>query len=560
MSGRSGRKGKKAAAESIRDWLRTLMDYFICVYMFMILAVLPFYFENGYSYIATEKGLFFRRLGVCMGKVMWPLLTLWLVCSAVAYFRRAEKPAFNKACKKLWSEISMRISAVDCFAAIYGLALLLSYFFSAYREQALWGAEGWHMGLCTQLILLGTYFLIAKLWRPRRVFFYIMLAASAVVFLLGYLNRFGVYPIEMERSSPSFISTIGNINWYCGYGVTAFFGGMALLWQKRGRGNGVLAAYAALGFATLVTQGSASGIVTLLVMMLVFYVLSARDDQAGRPVKGQQTAAGMRQFWGLAVLLWGACLITGLLRTVFPGRMNYSDRLVDLFTSLGFSMVMTIVSVLCLIWVDAREKKGTYGNKIARISAILIVTSLSLFAGTIIVLIVANTVSPGSIGALSKYEFFTFSDGWGSNRGVTWKTGIKCFLEQDFLHKLVGVGPDAMKAYIYSDGSPELVEPLRRVFGSYYLTNAHNEWLTVLADTGILGLAGFGGMMASAAGSMIGKTGRKAIASACGFSLLAYTVNNIFSFQQVMNTSTAFVILGMGAAFLSAESKGDSRV
>lgn len=565
MSGHLRGKGKRAvtAAEAIRDWLRILMDYFICVYMLLILAVLPFYFEHGYSYIATEKGLFFRRLGVHMAKAMAPLLLLWILFSGVAYFRGKKTSSLKCVSRELWNRVRRRISVIDCFAAAYGLALLLSYFFSEYREQALWGADGWHMGLYTQLILLGSYFLIAKLWRPRRGFFYIMLAVSAVVFFLGYLNRFGVYPIKMERSSPGFISTIGNINWYCGYAVTAFFAGATLLWQGGGQGkpqgvrrNGLLAAYGALGFATLVTQGSASGMVTLSVMMVVLLALSAGEGQGTPSVKGGQEGARMRQFWLLAVLLWGACLFTGLLRAAFPRRMNYSDKLVDLFTSPWIAMIMTILSVFCLIWVEIRVKKGSYRKKTAKILAFSVVTILSVVVGAMIVMIAVNTIWPGSIGGLSQYGIFTFSDSWGSNRGVTWTAGVRCFLEQDFLHKLTGVGPDAMKAYIYNDGSPELAESLRQAFGAYYLTNAHNEWLTVLVDTGILGLAGFGGMMASAMVSLIRKAGRQPMAAACGFSLLAYTVNNIFSFQQVMNASTAFVILGMGMAFLSAESSG----
>ena len=39
--------------------------------------------------------------------------------------------------------------------------------------------------------------------------------------------------------------------------------------------------------------------------------------------------------------------------------------------------------------------------------------------------------------------------------------------------------------------------------------------------------------------------------------LLAYTVNNIFSFQQSMNVSTMFVIFGMGEAFLWEVRKND---
>lgn len=50
-------------------------------------------------------------------------------------------------------------------------------------------------------------------------------------FSLGYVNKFGLLPVDPEYVTPSFISTIGNINWYCGYLVTILFGGVYLLWR-----------------------------------------------------------------------------------------------------------------------------------------------------------------------------------------------------------------------------------------------------------------------------------------------------------------------------------------
>ena len=142
-----------------------------------------------------------------------------------------------------------------------------------------------------------------------------------------------------------------------------------------------------------------------------------------------------------------------------------------------------------------------------------------------------------------------------------------CFSEQDIVHKLTGVGPDAMSAYIYQDGSEGLLQMLNQVFGpNLRLTNTHNEWLTVLVDTGILGLIGFGGAMVTAMAAFFRKSGESgkaasgggsggfcSVCCACGFSLLAYTVNNMFSFQQTVSLTTMIAILGMGMAFLRAE-------
>lgn len=120
----------------------------------------------------------------------------------------------------------------------------------------------------------------------------------------------------------------------------------------------------------------------------------------------------------------------------------------------------------------------------------------------------------------------------------------------------MGVGPDCMAEYIASGASEELQAAVKLRFGERRLTNAHNEWLTVLVNTGILGLAGFGGMMVCGMRELIKKGKENTVACACGICLLAYTVNNIFSFQQAVSTGTIFVIFGIGEAFLRREEGG----
>lgn len=78
------------------------------------------------------------------------------------------------------------------------------------------------------------------------------------------------------------------------------------------------------------------------------------------------------------------------------------------------------------------------------------------------------------------------------------------------------------------------------------LTNAHNEWLTILVDIGVLGLVSYAGMMISVIRNFLHAGKKSMLVGACGFCVLAYTVNNMFSFQQVMNISTVFVIMGIG--------------
>lgn len=597
---RAYQKKKKAGKglPSVYGWLHGAADYLICAYIILVLAVLPLYFPDGYSYIATMKNAFYGKYGMVLAKGLALVAALYGALRLVGAVR-AGKGGLRGSVKGFWDKAGKTVTAVDLFAAGYGTALAVSFLCTRYRETALWGEGGWNMGFCTQMMFVCSYFLIAKVWKPRKLLFHMMLPVSAVVFALGYLNRFGIYPAGTGGAGPAFISTIGNINWYCGYATTVFFGGAALLWQSVGRGGrraggpgdgrdggiccggdgkaggktsgkakgktngkakgkassktkagegcergirvwlygGLSAAYVFIGFATLVTQGSSGGIWALAVVMVSMFCLSA--GEGGR----------MLGFGIVALLFWASCLLTRMLCAMAPERLDYHDRIVDFLTTGIFPIAMTVVSFLFagLIW--HLVGKGAYSRKLFRILACTVGAAAICAVACTAVMVWRNTLHPGSLGKLSANDFFTFSDSWGSNRGATWKCGLKVFMEQDFLHKLTGVGPDAMGAYIYSDGSGELLEVARYNFGTLRLTNAHNEWLTVLANTGVFGLAGFAGMMVSAMVILLTKGRRDIYACACGLCLLAYTANNIFSFQQVMNTPGAFVLLGMGMAF-----------
>ena len=532
------KKQTEAVAVTFRRYIQVVLDAVVTLYMLMILGVMPFYNQEGFTHIGTDKSVFFHKVSVNMGKAGIFLLLLYLIFTLAVY--RGTKKS-SSSWKTFFKE---NFSVTDIFACAYGISLLLSYLFSRYQSNALWGASGWYMGLYLQLMLLGIYFFISKFWKPKKWVFYVVFPVSAVVFLLGYLNRFQIYPLKMGDYGPLFISTIGNINWYCGYQVSVFFAGVVLFWQGmsyKAWHRCLLMVYVLLGFASLVTQGSNSGIMAMAVVIPVMFCLSVSDS--GR----------MYRFWQEMVLFGAACLMTYGIQAVFGRTIDFEDVFLNLLTKKEIALFITALSFALLAVAAVDRKKKSHLDKVWRTLARVCVGLLILLSVAFTALLTANTLRPGCIGELSGNPLFTFSNTWGSNRGATWKAGALCFWEQDILHKLVGVGPDAMEAYIYHGGSSRLREIVTSTFLSARLTNAHNEWLTVLVNTGILGFVSYVGMMLSGMVRMISRKGRNIIVCACGFCLLGYTANNMFSFQQSMNVATVFVIFGMGEAFLSSK-------
>lgn len=540
MSGktRSSRAGKQTedVPESIKRGITWILAALVSIGTIMILAVMPFYFRKGYTHIGTDKSYFFRTGSVKLGMLILPVSAAWIICCIVIAFLHRQK-----ALLKEWTG---KLCSTDFFVFFYGVSVILSYLCSNYKETALWGTKGWFMGLVPQLTLVMLYFLISRFQIGAKWLLVLGMSASVPVFALGYLNRFDVWPLAMEKSGlPNYISTIGNINWYCAYVVAVFFVGVGLLWLDRGEKLWItllLCGYVFTGFATLITQGSDSGIFALAVVLLALFIMSAKDGDALR----------IERFWLIILLLGASGLVTMEIRFLAPERINLTSGFGNLMTYSPLPVILFLAAAGILL-------AGKYGRLplkillrgmrlLAKISCIGIPAILALLAA----MIALNTVRPGSLGPLSDIGVFNFNNRWGSSRGATWSVGVRCFAGQDILHKLTGVGPDCMADFLYSGSDGPLLETVQRAFENRRLTNAHCELLTILVNMGLIGMISYAGVFIGIIKRFLSGREQSVYAAACGLCALAYFANGLWSFQQSMGVAAIFVIMGLGESFL----------
>jgi len=308
-----------SSLQRIKQRVKECLNIIVNIYMVLIIAVMPFYYTNGYGRIGSDKYDFFYKVTTKVGAgflAVWGIYLLLGLPELVQWWKnqnhikeRVAVEIFANRLKEklrwLWKE---KLSLTDRFVLLYGGTLILSYLHTDYREMtavgdAFKGATGWYMGFSTQMLFLTVYFGVSRFWRSNKVLPGLWIPVGFTVFLLGYCNRFSFRPIKMAYANEAFISTIGNINWYCGYVVTVFFGILFYWWsgvEKNKWIRGVLLTVCAIGFGTLVTQGSNSGHVTLAVLCLVFYLLSAKDGEK------------MQRFWMMIALLGGTLTLTAL--------------------------------------------------------------------------------------------------------------------------------------------------------------------------------------------------------------------------------------------------------
>jgi hypothetical protein len=568
---KDGKNAVKKSDSALFDFLEIvdyimseLLDFLTCIYMLLILAVMPFYFQDGFSHIGSDKSYFFRNVTFRFGIVAYVFLAVYLSVKGLMIGLSPKKDVLAEKSENIMQRLktSCNLSTTDIFAIIYGAGVVLSYFCSSYKEQALVGADKWYMGTLPQFAFVSVYFFISRFWKRHGFIPLLVLPVSAVVFALGILNRFGIYPIDMKIVNIEFISTIGNINWYCGYAVTVFFAGIAFLWlggAERRWQKALMCIYGFLGYATLVTQGSDSALFTIAVMTVVMFVLSASDDN-------------MLELGKLVCMFAAACAAMGLAGRCSALKESYESctaayPLIKTVTGSRLTFVLVICAAAFMLFVSAVYNRNSLKSADERLLSkthnfdvenimkkIRMIVAALAAAGvlSIILFIIVNTLQGGRITAGLLY----FNIDWGSGRGASYRAAVWSFAEQNLLHKLVGVGPDCMSAYIYdSAAGGRILEVVNEKFGTLRLTNAHNEWLTILVNQGIVGIVGFAGIICSAVYRYI-KDRKVCIAPAvCGIGILAYTINNIFSFQTSMNVPTMFVLLGIGEAYMRAGEK-----
>ena len=523
----------------IYKYLNQAVNIGIWIYMILIIVIMPFYYDSeGYDHMGSAKCEYWIHMGITAAKIILPFLAALLLLHIITSIRESKNVMVSLAA------LYHSCSVTDLLVLGYTVVNILSYLGTEYRQTAFLGLESWRMGLFSQLVFAAIYFLLSRIWKKTLWLPALFLPVTAAIFLLGYLNRFGVDPLSLANGSPLAISTIGNINWYCGYLVTILFGSIYLLWNGNlnGKMRLLLILYNGIGLATLVTQGSSSGILTLAVILFALFLLSVSD-----PLR-------MQAYFEIVLLLSAVCLLTLLIRIIAPGALIYQETSLNLLTLTPLPAVMAAIAAAFWLMLRKNSRKGIYPIKGFRILARAASAAAVVCILGYLLLLTSNTIKPGSIGPLSGYSFFTFNNSWGSNRGATWRAGLLSFTEQNLWQKLFGVGQDCMASFLYSHGSPSLLEMLNTQFPGLRLTNAHNEWITLLVNTGLLGLITFAGATLTAAFRYL-RAGldrtrpHYAFIGACGLSVLAYTVHNVVSFQQVMNGPVLFIMMGLGEAY-----------
>lgn len=504
--------------------IRKAGNMFITAYLLLIFGVYPFYMKQGYVDIGKAKYQFFIYSSLAAVGIFALIGMILAVQNLYCRLKRQE----------FWLIDWSRVSVTDLFVMMYAAEVFISYSLSDYREEALWGTDGWYIGLVLLLTLCALYFFISRLWDDTKVVWYTGIAASGIVFLLGILDRFSIYLIPLQVRQPGFISTLGNINWFSGYlSVLAPIGICLFLFQKKNSFQAFLyGCYTVIAFMAGFCQGGDS---IFLFFGALFYIL------LWIAIKKEEW---LKDYF-LLLSLWGvAAQAVRVMRFFMPEAYNYdTNNLCGYATGSNFTLLAggLAFAVYCIL----RKRQGKIRLDERKQKLVRKMMAGLLLGGILIWFFIAGLNTRIGISGLEQKSVLLLNENWGNGRGAAFSSAVSSFKEMPILHKLLGVGPDCFSAYAYS--LPEVAEKLRTVFGDNRLTNAHNELLTCLINQGILGVCLFLGILISFVIRCMKKGEQNIIFYAFGVSVLCYFFHNMVSFQQVLNVSYLFLLMGMGS-------------
>lgn len=460
-------------------------------------VVLPLYTGGTYWKLGDTKYILFRNMALfCVG--------IWLAVSVVETIRRRK----------------VKLSAMDVWMLCYGAAVVLSALLSHYRDTAWLGYNEWYMGAMTQLLFVGIYFFVSRSYDGRKFSLLLGEAGSFLVMVIGFCHRLGLDPTGLmagygagDWEYSHMLSTIGNINWFCGYcSVVLVFPLAGYLKGEEKREWMPAYIVSVMCLALLMVQGSDTGILLAAVCLFVCLILGVNDGKLLKRTIALGTGVCFwLQIYGLLVWRLGdsameAIPVDGYCRTLTRWR--------------GWWVLGLAGLGLCM-WID-RLRRRDRQRTVKRIS----IAVLALVTGA------------GVVGVLFFAFRGSFEGGWGNGRGALWSLTLQGFWQNGVLQKLFGVGPDCFAEYIYSVFLPERMPELGGRWAGTIFANAHNEWLNHLLNLGIAGMGCYLGIF------VVGLRRYRGYLPGV-MALILYGVVSLTGFQQVLSTPCLFLALGI---------------
>ena len=133
------------------------------VYLLVAACMVPLYMHDGYYGLGTAKFQLYRNVGF----MVLPLMVIFAAAKAAGGCKGGRRRLWgrekggNGTLPGIWIKDKAGTWLPELFLLAYGAAVMLSFCLSSYKKEGLFGAEGWYMGLFSQMSFLALYFYYA---------------------------------------------------------------------------------------------------------------------------------------------------------------------------------------------------------------------------------------------------------------------------------------------------------------------------------------------------------------------------------------------------------------
>ena len=523
MAAKLHKQAQKKSEAPGREIVGNFLEYLTVFLTALLVLILPLALKNGYYKVGDFKfQIYFYLLNAGMA-VLVPL--------SLVYFFLGLK---SMSWKQRWQDLSL----TDRMVLFYLLATLLSFFVnSAYMKSNFMGYSGWYMGLYAQLTFGFLYYIMSRFGKDYRIVLFLLAAASLIAYLFGILHRLNIDPIHTYDGLDAFyrnrfLSTLGQASWYSGFlcSFLPFVMGVYLttqrLWLRIASGI-----FCFVGFMTLVTQNSDSAYFAITAVFLVLLYGAVSD--------ALRLLRLLELFGGLLL----AARMMQLLFHIHPNPELELDQ-ISLFLihgSLPWAVLALVAALWALFWV-LHKKERYQPRPMVLIRNGIYVLALLFIAAMVLILVLGarGAFSPAMMQRLEKLPYLVWTDQWGNARGFTWSVCWRMIREFAPLALLLGVGPDGFASYGYE----HYAQLIRTQWGDMVLTNAHNEWMTMVIDGGLVGAVLYAGIFLTQLARLLKRAAQKPYLVAFAACIGSYMAHNLFCYQDVLCTPFLFLLMG----------------
>lgn len=436
----------------------------IYVYILFLIGVYPLLTQEGYYCLADFKYSCYAVATV-----------VFLAAGAFALLIRESMPNRKK----------QSLNVIDKVVLAYGVFAILSFATSDYKRMGFWGADGWYMGLLTQLLFVAVYFVVSRAlisWNMQIKYLLVpVMISMSIVSMIGILqcagiDMFGWYSAGYDGLEGEFFSTMGQSSWY----------GAFLTLQN--------------GFAAI----------------LIWFAFSLDEKTE----------------WSLNSIKWKSFIIAFKVLSLIA--------LLGIKAQAGYGIVI-LIAIADIIFVMSRKgaSKKAYGVLIGSVIGIVVLC---------IVFGVMNTIGAFGNKYLGLEGIFYFDGFWGNYRGIIWSHSFEAWKSLELKKKILGIGPDCYYYAAYSIDPARLQSYISAAILQNAHNEWMNSIICYGILGGVAYIGVFASSICSALADIKNRK-NELYAGAFLLLVLIYSFYGMFCYQQCYSTPIIFVIMAVYSGY-----------